>query len=240
MFKLVSLGLKRRKSQGHYRELQRYIAEASVDELQARGVHFAESRVLELGTGHGGYSTVFDRVAKRFTACDFRAHKFFSTAGIPFCVADVSRPLPFAANSIDLVYASSLIEHIAEPDKLLIEIWRVLKPGGKLYLSFPPFYSLTLVGGHNFKPFHLLGEQRAIFIVNWLRNKEFKSYAKCYNTWGLYPLKIDEVERLILEENFEILDIYTRLSPLNTAKLPGILKDLVTWHACYLAQKPFV
>jgi SAM-dependent methyltransferase len=240
MFKLIRLGLRRRKSPEHYRELQRYIAQASVDELQIRGVRWAESHVLELGAGYGGYSAVFVQLAKSFTACDFRAHEFFSGKGIPFCVTDVSKPLPFAARSIDLVYASSLIEHIAEPNKLLIEIWRVLKPGGKLYLSFPPFYSLTLVGGHNFKPFHLFGEKRAIAIVNRLRKKDFKNYATCYKTWGLYPLKIETVKQLILGANFEILDMYTRLSPLNTTRLPGILKDLATWHVCYLAQKPFV
>jgi len=239
MFKLIRLGLRRRKSPEHYRELQNHIAHASLGELQARGVRFAGACVLELGTGHGGYAAVLAQAAKCLVACDLRVFEFFSTAHIPFCVTDVSSALPFIAGRFDLVYASSLIEHIAQPDKLLGEIWRVLKPGGKLYLSFPPFYSLTLVGGHNFKPFHLLGEKRAIAIVNRLRKKDFKNYATCYKTWGLYPLKIEEVKRLILGANFEILDMYTRLSPLNTAKLPGILKDLATWHVCYLAQKPF-
>jgi len=239
MFELMKLGLRRWRSPEHYRALQRYIAQASVDELSARGICFADSYVLELGAGYGGYSIVFDRVSKSFISCDFHAREFFFVSGIPFCVADVSKPLPFVKSSFDLVYASSLIEHIADPEKLLVEIWRVLKPGGKLYLSFPPFYSLALVGGHNFKPFHLLGEKRAIAIVNRLRKKNFKNYATCYNTWGLYPLRIDEVESLILGRNFEILDIYTRLSLLNTARLPGILKDLATWHVCYLAQKPF-
>jgi len=240
MFSLIRLGLRRRKSSERYRELQRYIAQLSVGELQRRGVHCAELNILELGAGHGGYAEILAQVAKSFVACDFRSNSFFPTTHIPFCVLDVSDSFPFVTNHFDLVYASSLIEHIAQPDKLLGEIWRVLKPGGKLYLSFPPFYSLMLVGGHNFKPFHLLGEKRAIAIVNRLRKKNFKNYATCYKTWGLYPLKIQEVKRLVLGANFEILDIYTRLSPLNTAKLPGMLKDLATWHVCYLAQKPFV
>lgn len=238
VFRLIGLGLRRRKSPAHYRDMQRYIAQASIGELQARGVHFADAHVLELGAGHGGYAMVLAEAARHFVACDLRAHSFFTTAQVPFCVADVSDTFPFAANHFDLVYASSLIEHLAAPDKLLLEIHRVLKPGGKLYLSFPPFYSLALVGGHNFKPFHLLGEKRAIAIVNRLRRKNFQNYATCYKTWGLYPLKIDDVKRLILRANFEILDMYTRLSPVNTAKLPGILKDLATWHVCYLAQKP--
>jgi hypothetical protein len=51
-------------------------------------------------------------------------------------------------------------------------------------------------------------------------------------------LKIDEVKELIQESGFEIIDVYARMSAINTARLPGILKDLTTWHVCYLAQKP--
>ena len=238
MFGLIRLGMRRWRSPEHYRELQRYIAYASMRELENRGIRFAEISVLELGAGRGGYSYVFNQEASRFIACDFQADAFFPKMHIPFCIADVSRPLPFASRRFDLVYASSLVEHLAEPDTLLAEVWRVLKPGGMLYLSFPPFYSLAMVGGHNFKPFHFLGERRAIAIVNWLYGTKFRSYATCYDTWGLYPLRIDDVKHLILQADFEVPDIYTRLSRVNTAKWPGILKDLVTWHVCYLAQKP--
>ncbi|MBN1872998.1 MAG: methyltransferase domain-containing protein [Anaerolineae bacterium] len=237
MFKLIKLGLQRQKSPKQYRELQEYVAQASVGELQARGIHFAESCVLELGAGYGGYAFVLNRQARRLIATDFRSDEFFARMNIPFCVADLSRPFPFVKNCFDLIYCSSLIEHLAEPDKLLAEAWRVLKPGGYLYLSFPPFYSLAMMGGHNFKPFHFLGERLAISIVNWLYGTHFRDYATCYGSWGLYPLKIDDVKQLILDGHFEISSIYTRLSGLNTTKLPGILKDLATWHVCYLAQK---
>jgi ubiquinone/menaquinone biosynthesis C-methylase UbiE len=195
------------------------------------------AHVLELGAGRGGYSLILKDKAKHFVACDFQIDGFFSRMQIPFCVADVSYPLPFARNSFHLVYASNLIEHVARPDELLSETWRVLKPGGNLYLSFPPFYSLAMIGGHNFKPFHFLGERKAISIVNRIYKTDFRDYATCYDTWGLYPLKISEVKQLILGAKFEILDMYTRLSVVNTARFPGILKDLATWHVCYIAKK---
>ena len=59
-----------------------------------------------------------------------------------------------------------------------------------------------------------------------------------YGTSGLYPLRIDQVKALLLDCDFEIIDIYTRMSTINTTRLPGILKDLATWHVCYLARKP--
>ena len=45
--------------------------------------------------------------------------------------------LPFPEQSFDLVIATELIEHLRCPDLALREIWRVLKPDGRLMLSVP-------------------------------------------------------------------------------------------------------
>lgn len=45
--------------------------------------------------------------------------------------------LPFLASSFDTVVAFQLIEHLPEPLIFLQETARVLKPGGKLILTFP-------------------------------------------------------------------------------------------------------
>jgi SAM-dependent methyltransferase len=52
-------------------------------------------------------------------------------------VADLSKPWPWQDSSIDYVRASHVIEHL--PDKILTmnELWRVLKPGGKVEIDVP-------------------------------------------------------------------------------------------------------
>jgi SAM-dependent methyltransferase len=45
--------------------------------------------------------------------------------------------LPFAAGSFDLVSANMVVEHLAEPARLLEEVRRVLKPGGRFLFHTP-------------------------------------------------------------------------------------------------------
>jgi ubiquinone/menaquinone biosynthesis C-methylase UbiE len=58
--------------------------------------------------------------------------------------------LPFPSASFDIVTASALIEHVADPPRLLQEIHRVLRPGGVVLLTTPvPFFERIAVAlGH--------------------------------------------------------------------------------------------
>ena len=46
------------------------------------------------------------------------------------------KSLPFIDNIFDKVVCCSVLEHIVEPEKVVHELWRVLKPGGILVGSF--------------------------------------------------------------------------------------------------------
>lgn len=62
--------------------------------------------------------------------------------GIEFC--DVTRGLPFAANSVDVVYSSHMLEHLdrKEAAAFLEEAMRVLRSGGHLRLAVPDLRKL--------------------------------------------------------------------------------------------------
>ena len=238
MIKYFKLIRKRSFSIENYRQFQSFIAEKTVRKLEKMGCDLVNSFVLELGSGYGGYSIVLNKKARVFIAADINKDNWFSEVHIPFVQLDVLDNLPFANNTIDFIYCSSLIEHIADPNVLLENIWSVLKSGGILYISFPPFYSLSMVGGHQFKPFHLLGEKFAVRITNWIKKSNYSGFSSAYGSFGLFPLTIDKVKKLLVINNFIIKETFTRMIVLNTTRLPGFLKDLATWHVCYIAKKP--
>lgn len=45
--------------------------------------------------------------------------------------------MPIEDASVDLITCSSVFEHVSNPDQLLSEMERVLKPGGYVYMTFP-------------------------------------------------------------------------------------------------------
>jgi predicted SAM-dependent methyltransferase len=60
-------------------------------------------------------------------------------------VHDLTKPLPFAANSITAIYGSHVLEHLyrAEAQELLQDCLRVLKPGGVIRIVVPDLQAMV-------------------------------------------------------------------------------------------------
>jgi SAM-dependent methyltransferase len=56
-------------------------------------------------------------------------------------VQSVGEAIPMASNSVDLVCSFTVFEHVQNPQSVLKESIRVLKPDGFLYFSFPNYGS---------------------------------------------------------------------------------------------------
>ena len=106
-------------------------------------------RVLEIGCGRGGFATwlasqpsVTQVVAADFSAVGVRmgrAHaERLDITSLEWAVADV-QALPFASCSFDTVFSCETIEHVPSPRAAIGEFFRVLRPGGRVYLTCPNY-----------------------------------------------------------------------------------------------------
>lgn len=71
--------------------------------------------------------------------------------GIAIDVIGSAYELPFADHSFDGVLCTEMIEHLETPQKAIDEMFRVLKPGGKVILSTPFVMPLHDVPGDYFR-----------------------------------------------------------------------------------------
>jgi SAM-dependent methyltransferase len=90
------------------------------------------TRILQWAAGQG--AEVFGIDISEPTLRQARAQ--FSAAPLRAGVADV-REIPFADASFDVIYSMGTIEHFDGSEDAVVEMARVLKPGGRLILGVP-------------------------------------------------------------------------------------------------------
>lgn len=120
-------------------------------ELLDQALTYPFERVLDIGTGAGGAALAFHAAGKQVTATGFDLQAYRAEplpAGITVHEdVDVCGMTCFEDASFDAVWCAHVLEHTLNPGGALAEIRRVLRPGGYLFLSLPPFKH-AVVGGH--------------------------------------------------------------------------------------------
>jgi SAM-dependent methyltransferase len=91
--------------------------------------------VLDAGAGNCPYKNLFSHT--KYESADFC--QVVKEYGEITYVCDLNK-IPVEDNRYDLIYCSQTLEHIPEPGEVLEEFFRILKPGGSLWLSAPLFY----------------------------------------------------------------------------------------------------
>jgi len=104
-------------------------------------------RVLDLGCGMGGFlSGLADLSEKdaRIVPSDISLESLAQCRerGFPDGVLSSGYTLPFADGSFDLVCMFDAIEHIPDDARVMREVARVLKPGGRVFVSVPAYQFL--------------------------------------------------------------------------------------------------
>jgi SAM-dependent methyltransferase len=92
------------------------------------------SRVLDAGAGELQYAHLFSR--HRYTAVDLAVGDAAWDYSKLSCLGDLAK-LPFRDGAFDACVNIVTLEHVTEPARVISELGRTLKPGGKLFLVVP-------------------------------------------------------------------------------------------------------
>ncbi|KKQ25102.1 MAG: Type 11 methyltransferase [Microgenomates group bacterium GW2011_GWC1_37_12b] len=165
-----------------------------------------ESKLLEVGCGDGVF---LKRIVKTYkvkawgidiSSNSIRRAKIDDEQKIKFRVADATK-IPFPKNSFDNIICFDTLEHIKDQNKVIEEMIRVLKPGGKLLLftinrnqKYTWNYWMDKIGidiyrGYDHDPKLFLDSNNTVNLLNKSGMKILK--VELYN--GFFTLEADEV-----------------------------------------------
>ena len=88
-------------------------------------------RVLDVGCGNKPFSGLVNGIASEYIGVDISSD---TKADV---IQSIENPLPYKDDKFGLVIISEALEHVTTPYDVIKESFRVLEPGGYLYISTP-------------------------------------------------------------------------------------------------------
>jgi len=111
---------------------------------------FEGKTVLDFGCGAGGKSLYYASLgANKVVGMDIVESYAAESAALAaklgladkftFVLGDATNS-GFEDNTFDTIIMNDFMEHVSEPEKVLVEARRIIRPGGRIYINFPPYY----------------------------------------------------------------------------------------------------
>jgi|TARA_R110000824_G_scaffold89208_1_gene218939 SAM-dependent methyltransferase len=95
----------------------------------------SNSKILDVGCGNGDFTTELQLMGFDVHGIDMVEA---SPLGERFVKVDLQKDIyPFPDDSLDIVFSKSVIEHLRDPDHMVDEVYRILKPSGVFICMTP-------------------------------------------------------------------------------------------------------
>ena len=213
---------------------------------------FAGQRVLEIGVGQGTDLMQFARAGARCAGVDITdnhlrlTERNFSLQGksVALYKADATK-LPFADQSLDCVYSFGVIHHIPEAQDVVAEIFRVLRPGGRVmtafYYKWSAFHLFTKIICHGIRCGWLVSKGYAGLLATIEQGADgvsIKPFVKLYSKrdmrrlFSKFELADISIHQLLAEHFYP--EALGRLMRPAIPKLEGVMG----WYVACTARKP--
>jgi ubiquinone/menaquinone biosynthesis C-methylase UbiE len=167
---------------------------AYLDRLRAAGILLdADGPLLDVGVGGSGYTVIeAARAGRPAIGCDLShtglltARRFAGAEGVAkraFWVCCSAEQLPLASGSVGSALAVAVLEHVPDDLAALRELSRVLRPGGRAWLTVP--HALRHIS-HVFRQANRRHDRR----LGHLCRYEAETLVEAGRAAGLEPLEI--------------------------------------------------
>ncbi len=98
-------------------------------------------KVLDIPSGTGALSVKLKESGFECYCCDINPENF-GAQGVEFKKGDLSAVLPFDTDCFDYITCTDGLEHLENPHNAIREFGRILKKGGKLFISIPNYLNI--------------------------------------------------------------------------------------------------
>ena len=203
------------------------LAERAVADLERWYGPLEGQRIADIGCGPGWYTKAIRDAGAEVIPIDHDLAALEATGEAPEgAIVGDAMDLPLADASLDGVFASNMLEHTPDSERVLAEIARVIKPGGWAYVSWTNWFSPW--GGHDMTPYHFLGPRLGLRLYR----RRHGSAPKCVYGVSLWPVHIGPTLRFLRSRpDLQILRVEPRYWPsLRFIVDIPLVREVATWN----------
>ncbi len=183
-------------------------------------------KVLDVGCYNGHLGGQVKLNGNEVTGIDIseKAIKLCAKRGITCFQGDIEEKLPFKKSEFDVVILSEVIEHCYDSDKVLSEVYRVIKDCGFLVITTPNVAALT-------KRLKILFRGSHEMFENGLKQADGSGHIRFFS--------IKSLEQLLERNGFKVVDVtsdFVLLKSLRLKKLASFIPS-IGWTIIIKAAK---